>query len=275
MSKLIYSGIARVQKNKVFWCCIISTVVFIVAVCVNQYYVKQNYNASIVFDKLFLSYAMLTGFVLAIFSSLFLGTEYSDGTVRNKLIVGHSRSAIYLANFLCCAAAGLFFDLVFIFVIGIIGIPMFGFFKNNLWVIGMLAGNGLLLTISYAALFTMMSMVITSRSINGILCLLVVLAGTIAAGILLARLQEPEFISGIVISADGTQHADGWTNPLYLKPEIRAIYELIMDILPSGQSLMISDAAAAHPLRMALFSIAEILFFTITGMCLFEKKDLK
>ena len=91
MSRLLYSGVVRTRKNKTFWCCIIGMVVLIVAVCLNQYYVKQNFHASVVFDKLFLSYALLTGFFLAIFSSLFLGTEYSDGTVRNKFIVGHSR----------------------------------------------------------------------------------------------------------------------------------------------------------------------------------------
>ncbi len=275
MSKLIHSGLVRVRKNKVFWCCIICAVILTVAVCINQYSIKRNFNATIVFDKLFLSFAVLTGCMLAIFSSLFLGTEYSDGTVRNKLIVGHSRYSIYLANFLCCVASGLFFDLICILTISIIGIPMFGFFKNSPLIVAMLAGMGLLLTILYAALFTMMSMVITSRSVNGILCLLLVVVGTIVAGILLARLQEPEFISGIVISADGTQHMDGWSNPLYLKPEVRAIYELFMDILPFGQGLMIVDGAVMHPFRMALFSILESVLFTMIGIWLFEKKDLR
>lgn len=275
MSRLLYSGVVRTRKNKTFWCCIIGMVVLIVAVCLNQYYVKQNFHANVVFDKLFLSYALLTGFFLAIFSSLFLGTEYSDGTVRNKLIVGHSRYNIYLANFLCCAAAGLFFDVVFILVVSLVGVPMFGFFKADLWIVGILAGNGLLLTITYASFFTMMSMVISNRSVNGIVCLLIFFAGIILAGILLARLQEPEVIGGIVISSDGTQYVDGWTNPRYLKPEMRALYELIMDILPSGQSLTITDATAVHPFRMALFSMIEILFFTVLGMRLFEKKDLK
>ncbi|MGY3662454.1 MAG: hypothetical protein ACXAHE_00930 [Roseburia sp. 1XD42-69] len=38
---------------------------------------------------------------------MFLGTDYSDGTIRNKLTVGHTRTNIYLANLIVTFAAGL------------------------------------------------------------------------------------------------------------------------------------------------------------------------
>ena len=45
------------------------------------------------------------GLVAAILTSMFIGSEYSDGTIRNKLVVGHSRMRIYLANLIVCSVA--------------------------------------------------------------------------------------------------------------------------------------------------------------------------
>ena len=61
------------------------------------------------------------------FCQPFIGTEYSDGTIRNKIVVGHSRSTIYLANLLTCCFAGLIMCLCFILPTLAIRIPLFGF----------------------------------------------------------------------------------------------------------------------------------------------------
>lgn len=63
----------------------------------------------------------LMGLVSAIFTSLFIGSEYSDGTIRNKLVVGHSRMRIYLANLIVCSIASILISLAYtagVFVIG-------------------------------------------------------------------------------------------------------------------------------------------------------------
>lgn len=48
-------------------------------------------------DDRFFAYSFFIGILSAIFCSLFTGTEYSDGTIRNKIVVGHSRISIYLS----------------------------------------------------------------------------------------------------------------------------------------------------------------------------------
>ena len=53
-------------------------------------------------------FVALPGIVMAAFCSMFIGTEFSDGTMRNKLIVGHRRREIYFTNFLTCALSGIF-----------------------------------------------------------------------------------------------------------------------------------------------------------------------
>ena len=51
--------------------------------------------------------SLLFGLAVALFVSGFFGAEYSDGVIRNKLMVGHKRRDIYLVNFGTCLLAGL------------------------------------------------------------------------------------------------------------------------------------------------------------------------
>ena len=275
MRNLLHANLVRLKKDRAFWLCDAIMVLITVGVCVNQYSYQINYNAHVVFDKLFLSYAMLTGFALAVFTSLFIGAEYSDGTIRNKVIVGHTRSEIYLANFLSCAAAGLLLDLIFVTVISCVGVPMFGFFQKELSLVLLLAIDGLLLTIVYAALFAMLSMLISNKAVNSIICLLLVFCGTLAAAILYSRLQEPEFITGMVMTVNGVSTGETWPNPLYLPPHIQAVCHVILDLLPSGQSIRIPGMTAPAPVRAAVFSVLETALFTGIGLAVFRKKDLK
>lgn len=275
MRNLLHADLVRLRRDRSFWLCAAFIIVITVGVCVNQYYYQVNYNAQVVFDKLFLSFAMLIGFALAVFTSLFVGTEYSDGTIRNKVVVGHAKAEIYLANFFSCAIAGLLLDLIFIGVISCVGLPMFGFFHEEPSMVLLLTLDGLLLTIAYAALYTMLSMLISSKAVNSIISLLLVFCGTLAAAVLYSRMQEPEFISGMVMTVDGISDGETWPNPLYLQPRVRALCELILDLLPSGQSIRIPSMTVPAPGRAAVFSIMETAVFTGIGLFFFRKKDLK
>ena len=50
-------------------------------------------------DNGFFGCALFIGIVMAVFCSLFIGTEYSEGTIRNKIIIGQKRGTVYLSNF--------------------------------------------------------------------------------------------------------------------------------------------------------------------------------
>ena len=79
-------------------------------------------------DGQLFTFAMFIGIVLSTFCGLFLGIEYGDGTIRNKVVVGHKRSSIYLANLITCIAAGLAMCAAFMLVYVAVGIPLIGTF---------------------------------------------------------------------------------------------------------------------------------------------------
>ena len=69
-------------------------------------------------DSTFFFFTMAGVIAVSAFCGLFVGAEYSSGSLRNKLITGHTKTAVYLscllvsclaavAFFLCAVAAGL------------------------------------------------------------------------------------------------------------------------------------------------------------------------
>ena len=69
-------------------------------------------------DNTFFFFTMMGVIAVSAFCGLFVGAEYSSGSLRNKLITGHTKTAVYLscllvsglaavAFFLCAVAAGL------------------------------------------------------------------------------------------------------------------------------------------------------------------------
>ena len=106
MSRLLSADFAKVKKSRFFWLCIIGMAVFGLYMKIMEYISTQQYfSRSPALHSMLSIYAMVIGFLTAAFVSLFVGTEYSDGTIRNKLIIGHSRAAIYFSNLIACSAA--------------------------------------------------------------------------------------------------------------------------------------------------------------------------
>lgn len=67
-------------------------------ISISNYSFSQTYGQTVVLDSNIFSHILLVPIVFSVFCSLFIGTEYSDGTIRNKIVVGHTRRAIYLAT---------------------------------------------------------------------------------------------------------------------------------------------------------------------------------
>lgn len=77
-------------------------------------------------------HAMIISITIAIFVALFIGTEYSNATVFNKIIFGHSRTTVYFIYLLTCLFAAFVFNLsatAVSTVIGriVLGKPLFTF----------------------------------------------------------------------------------------------------------------------------------------------------
>ena len=115
MRKLLSADLYRLKKDRTFWFCMLAMSGIGVFEAVMQYIDKVRYGSEEHFldDTLFV-YMILIAICSAIFGSLFCGTDYSDGTIRNKLIVGHTRSAVYCSNWIVHVAALLLMTLAYL-----------------------------------------------------------------------------------------------------------------------------------------------------------------
>ena len=80
MSRLLSADFARLFKNKYFWICSIFIAGFGVFMQVMNYVSCVSNNTVPHPDTIFFSFSLLTGILLSAFISLFIGTDYSDGT---------------------------------------------------------------------------------------------------------------------------------------------------------------------------------------------------
>ena len=101
MRSLLSANFLRLKRSHLFWGTLILSFGFGVWVAVTQVLEQMRYGG---FEDspAFSRYTSIIGVVIAVFVSMFFGTEYSDGTIRNKLITGRSRVSIYLANLVWC-----------------------------------------------------------------------------------------------------------------------------------------------------------------------------
>ena len=277
MNKLLTAYIFRLFKNKLFWI----AVIFMAAVGAgfpltnHHFMVKNDYPQHI--DNSFFMGTVFIGVVLSVFCSLFVGTEYHDGTIRNKIIVGQKRPVIYVSNLLTCIFAGIILCSVCFLACLCVGIPLLGTFRMKPDTVLLFILCALLLASAFSSLFTFLTMVNQSKAASAVLCILTAFLLFFAATYIQAQLSEPEMYDRYVyMDREGnivTEEPE--PNPNYVSGTKREIYEFLNDFLLGGQSLRIAQMNVQHPWIFMFYSGITIVVTTGAGILIFQKKDLK
>ncbi|MDO5410578.1 MAG: ABC transporter permease subunit [Lachnospiraceae bacterium] len=276
MYKVLSANFSRLRKDKTFWLCmavmLVYSVVYMLNGCRQAVVDLAEYDCCI--DEYYFHFAILTGAFCALFASMFLGTEYSDGTIRNKIIAGHTRAEIYIANLLTVFSATLFIMMVWL-IGALVGIPVLG-----TWKIGV---SGLLLylviavffTAAFSAIFTCLSMNCENKAITAAASIFLFLGVFIFTSMIYNALSQPQMVSGVEITANGMEMSEAAPNPNYISGTMRAVYEFILDFLPTGQGLKMWQVEISNPVRMVASSVFITVTMTAGGIYLFRKKNLK
>ncbi len=274
MNKLLNAGFIRLRKNKLFWLLTVFSIAIALFMIYGQYSDMKEYGEVIEVEQLMLNYSTITGIVVAVFASLFLGTEYSDGVIRNKISTGHKRSDIYLSNLIITAATSLFSYIVFLITIAVVGIPIFGGITMPIHKLLIIIGCILAGVIAYSSIFTFLLMTISKKESSAVVCLLLAFGLMMGAMICLNITETQKFIqSGSLV--DGEMVFEETPNPRYPTEDERAVYETLLKINPAGQMFQLAGRALPDYKVLPIYSLGETVIFALAGMLLFDKKDLK
>lgn len=213
---------------------------------------------------------------IAVLVAIFIGTEYSDGTIRNKLIVGHIHRNIYLSKFVVCVAATTIVCILNVAVTLALGMLFINGTTLSVREILFYTGVELLAMWVLSAIFLMISMSIHNKAIGSVVCLLLTIAMFMTALTVYNRLEATEYYTYYEITeTDGVPEAHTEKNPHYLTGTKRKVYEFINDFLPASQLSQVAQNDVKHIDRIIIYDGLMLVITAGVGIMIFKKRNLK
>ena len=228
------------------------------------------------------------GLISAIFTSLFIGSEYSDGTIRNKIIVGHSRIRIYLANLIVCAIAKCI-DFAVLYRWSFCNEETLngGELITETATIFLCMISSLMISVTFASIMTLLAILNTNKAGNVVVSMILALVLLVSGSFIHQKLGEPKLYDNYVtVNEMGIPtQVEQLPNPQYIEGTPRIVLEVLRDLLPSGQAIQLADAfdtegmtdesIANVPYRWMEYSLLVTFLTSVLGIALFRKKEIR
>lgn len=282
MSRLLRAGFVRLFKDKIFWICNAVMLIYSLDITLDTYFASVKFDwYSPEMDDFVFRFLAYGGILYAVFCALFIGREYSDGTMRNKLVIGHKRLDIFLSTLIVSSVGCVIMTLFYILPAALIGIPTIGWFKKPFQLIFITFIALLILAVAYAAMFTVLALMNSNKSVNAVISIVLVIGLLMAGATMYNALNEPEFYSPATVmemNDDGeiaAVEAPEMPNPYYVSGFKRQVYQILADVSPGGQSAQLTSLYSENPEKLALWSVVLTAVLTAVGVLLFSRKDLK
>lgn len=274
MRKLLSANLSRLWKSRLFRVEILTAAMATgLSLFANQF---EGVSSIKYMDYPFFSQFIYNPVILAAFITLFLGTEYSDGTIRNKLSTGHSRLAVYGANLCISMGMSVLFVLIQIVISLGIGLLLFEPFRMPLEAIITAAITACLTAASSAAIYTALAMNIQNKAISVITTISLAFAVMLMVGLIAGVLYAPEMVYEYTEKTEnGLIYGPLVPNPGYIRGTARSIAQWVNDILPHGQLYSVYSYDFDRCARWPVLSAIIMILSTVFGAFLFHKKDLK
>lgn len=248
MINLLSATLPRAFKTKKF----LFSVIILIALPALIMCVSASLGDELYMDSFPFFFNTFFPILISITGGFFMSKDHTNNTIRNKIIVGHSRENIYIANWITSALITLALFAIYLLFIFAVGVPVFGlsedfefghFFKMLLLTLCPL------LTYVSITVFICMTIKGTSGTIFSVMFYYALMMFTTLFEIFQNNEELLEFLLNTVVSH-----------------QLGTIQESIYDVF-------VPDYAnfALYPIS----SLVVILVSTVGGIIIFKKSDIK
>lgn len=256
MNRLLRANFSRMWKTTAFWGCLISPAALGILMQLLEGrasgFFRSMYNATPV-----------SLFFAAIFTVMYIGTDNSDRTVHNRLIIGMSRVKIYFANLITVSVG-----MALIFMVNWLSLIIYdvisgGRLDIEAWHLVLYAVICLIAGVAMAAVCALLATLVTSKSLATALTI------SLTIGMFFGT---PYLLDLSYLSSDA-----GYV----MSKAVKFVY----NILPTSQiseiewAVSFMDSSEFTDIGSALepmwYSLGLCAAVTVIGVLAFRKKDLK
>ena len=270
MIKLLKAGFFRLKKDVIFW-----LFIFLTIGMAGFTLFRYLSNEEVYLDKILNEFIMYIGLFIAIFVSIFVGKEYGQGIIRNKIIVGHSRISIFLSNLIISIVVSLLCELIYLIIVFLIGIPLFGQMQMSFSQFAIVLLNTALVIISFCSIYNFITMICSEITISISICIILFVAMFVAQAALGFTANSRKYIEHAFWDNGNKYIISQEPDPNYPGDEKVKQARMLYLSIPQGQAMKIGGNDLTYSAQMAISSIILIGVVNIVGVCIFSKKELK
>ena len=286
MYRLLNANFYRLIKNKIF------LGIIIITLCMACFILKNLDLFGNYIEGLVMTHLTTIGFFISLFTTLFVGLEYANGTIRNKIVAGQSRIKIYISNLIISITVGIIIELAYILFILVVGnvildeaqfvLPIAQFFKMLLHIVTII--------IMYSTIFNCITLLCNDITVSTVICIIFVFIMFLSDGTLSMIVNSEKYNYQYTYNEQGeaTREIIG-LNPNYPGETKQQIAKVLRNFMPIGQSNQISEAVSEQINQIVMnykgeipnttnllwYSLGTIILINTMGIYLFDKKELK
>lgn len=257
MRKLLSADTRRLFRSRWFWLCLGGMLAMSVAFIIMQ---KTAMDYTVPLSRVIFLPMSFFGMAVAALVSLFVGEDFSDGFIRNKLIAGRLRRSVFASHLVVSSVACILIYLAVVFFTSAVGSF---FFEINLTIdvffAYLLLGVGM--CIAYGCIYCTITMLCDNKTTAAVVCM----------GLAFFLLCVSLHTNQVMVQP---QYKDGVLNPAYVDGFAKAVYGVLHDLNPTGQAAQLSAMHAFNPFRMFVCDAVWIASAAV-GTAIFQRRNIK